>query len=146
MLDDIENTRTENRAIMKKKKPRGKGRPFVKGDPRAKPFKPGQSGNPGGRTKSAEVSKAIRYILTLADIDSFVPETVAERLALVRIKQSLLKTGRADAEFVVDRAEGKPTATVKSIIDLTGTRTEINILEPPTEKDLNVLSETEEKT
>lgn len=99
-------------------------------------FKPGQSGNPGGRPKFAKISEAIRHILDLEDIETFVPKSVAERLALVRVKQALLKGGLFEFQAVSDRAEGKPLATVKNQFDLTGSGISIDLLNPPAEPEV----------
>lgn len=99
-------------------------------------FQKGQSGNPGGRPKYKEISHAIRHILTLDDdqLANYKPDTVAERLALVRIQQAIKKGGLFDAQYITDRAEGKATATVKSQIDLQGAHVVVDILKPPSEE------------
>lgn len=96
-----------------------------------KPYKKGESGNPGGRPKSAEISKAIRLILSLNDREKFVPSTWAEKIAYAQIKQAV--KNRASAEYVTDRAEGKAVATHISSVDLTGAKTIIDLLTPPAE-------------
>lgn len=95
-----------------------------------KPFPKGVSGNPGGRPKYKAISEAIRHILTLDDIESFVPSTVAEKLALTRIRQAMLKGGLYEAEYVTDRAEGKAVATVRSTVNLSDAEFVFDILRP----------------
>lgn len=95
-----------------------------------KPFVKGQSGNPGGRPRYGEISKAIRFILDLPDIRNFVPQSVAEVIALGQIVDAI-KRNRGSVEFVANRAEGTPTATIKSSVDLTGSQTIIDIIKPP---------------
>src|SRR5215467_4565795 len=70
-------------------------------------FKPGQSGNPGGRPRTAKLSEASR-----AKLASVIPgdpegrtyaEGIADKLALLAIKGDI----RA-AQELADRAEGRP--------------------------------------
>jgi len=110
---------------MAKAKPRGRPMPQ-----NLKPFPKGVSGNPGGRPKYKAISEAIRHILTLDDIESFVPSTVAEKLALTRIRQAMLKGGLYEAEYVTDRAEGKAVATVRSTVNLSDAEFVFDILSP----------------
>lgn len=97
---------------------------------KGKPFPKGVVQNPGGRTKYGEISKAIRYILDLPDMTKFKPGKVAELIALGQIQEAI-KKNRGSAEFVANRAEGMPTATVKSSIDLTNSQVIVDILKNP---------------
>ena len=106
-------------------KPRGNQKP-----PIGRRFVKGQSGNPGGRPKYAEISKAVRFILEQENLSDFKPKTVAEQIALIQIQESI-KKNRGATDFVANRAEGMPTATVKSSVDLTGTNVIVDLLKPP---------------
>lgn len=100
-----------------KKKPRGK--PFAKGNRVgvATRFAKGTSPNPGGRPRSAEVSKASREWLaepvTLAElVSNKLPReleglTHAEVITFVR-GLGALGGSLADAQELADRAEGRP--------------------------------------
>lgn len=118
---------------MKPRKPRNpKGYP-----PNLKPWKKGDpSPNPGGRPKFAAISAAMRHILTLTEQErrDFVPDTLAEKIAMTRVMQSALKGGLFEAQFVADRTEGKALSTVRSEVDLKGSQVVIDILNPPEEK------------
>lgn len=119
-------------ALRKKGKPRGRPNPQ-----NLKPWKKGiPSPNPGGRPKFAAISEAMRHILTL-DAEArknFVPDTLAEKIAMTRVEQSVLKSGLFEAQFVADRTEGKALATVRSSVDLTGAKVVIDIMNPTEEK------------
>lgn len=103
-----------------------------------KKFEPGGSGNPGGRPKYSAISEAIRYILELESIENFVPKTTAEHIALVRVKQAMLKGGLKDADFIADRAEGKALQTVRQSLTLDGAQMVLDITKQPEkiEKDI----------
>jgi hypothetical protein len=100
-----------------KKRPRGK--PFKRGNRigAATRFQPGQSGNAGGRPRSAEVSKASRAWLaekvTATELranqlpNELLGCTHAEVIAYVQ-GQDAMRGNLGSAEFVTDRAEGKP--------------------------------------
>lgn len=91
-----------------------RGKPFEKGNPHA--FKPGQSGNPAGRPKSAILSDAYRR--KLAEVDESDPDkrTYAEVIA----DQMILKAKEGDVSAIreiADRVEGKARQTVTLTFD-----------------------------
>lgn len=100
---------------------------------RGRPFQKGVSGNAGGKPRYSEISKAIRHILTLSVSEKFVPKTLAEKIAKQQIELAMTKGGLRSAEFIVSRAEGLPTATVRTSVDLTDAKMVIDILRPPSE-------------
>lgn len=74
-------------------------------------FKPGQSGNPKGRPKSALYSDALRRKLSEVDETDEHKRTYAEILA----EQAIIKAKSGDIQalnHVADRAEGKPRQSV----------------------------------
>jgi hypothetical protein len=95
----------------------------VKGRPRGKSFepghgygaehrfKPGQSGNPGGRPKSAELSTALKAKLKSDTTRKLKSRTYAEKLCDELVEQGLL--GNVSAITAIgDRTEGKPAVTI----------------------------------
>ena len=74
-------------------------------------FKPGQSGNPGGRPKSAELSTALRAKLKSDTTRKLKARTYAEKLCDELVEQGLL--GNVSAIIAIgDRTEGKPAVTI----------------------------------
>ncbi len=76
-----------------------------------KPFKPGQSGNPKGRPKSALYSDALRQKLAEVDPDDAKGRTGAQILA----EQAYIKAKGGDLRalgHVADRVEGKARQTI----------------------------------
>jgi hypothetical protein len=65
------------------------------------PWKPGQSGNPGGRPKGS-LSKY--YKLILAEIDPKTKKELAEKIARAHIEASM--DNSSFANIVLDRTEG----------------------------------------
>jgi hypothetical protein len=66
-----------------------------------KPFKPGQSGNPGGRPKKPMVDRMLEEALTAKD--SATAKVIAEKL-LEKAKKGNL----AAIKLIAERTEGKP--------------------------------------
>jgi hypothetical protein len=70
-------------------------------NPNLKPFKPGESGNPGGKTKKPLVDKLLQDALS-AD-DSANAKKIADKLI------SMAKNGSLNAiKLIAERTEGKP--------------------------------------
>jgi hypothetical protein len=79
-------------------------------------FKPGQSGNPGGRPKMKPITDAYRAILASENPEEFQPKTGAERIAFEVYQQA--KTGRLrHAKEITDRVEGRVTQPVAGAED-----------------------------
>jgi hypothetical protein len=76
-----------------------------------KPFKPGQSGNPGGRTKSKELSAAYRRKLEQLIENDPKGRTFAELIADALINEAIKGKVPAAAE-IADRTEGKPAQSI----------------------------------
>jgi len=73
------------------------------------PFRPGQSGNPGGRPKKLPITDALRRILSRRIPAKDPRSAIGEDLiALALIRKALKGDLRAIAE-VADRTEGKAT-------------------------------------
>lgn len=83
-----------------------RGRPFEKGNKYG--FKPGQSGNPGGRPKRTRLTDAL--LAQLAELDKG-EETTAEAVARALIRQALGGNVQAIRE-IADRTEGKPRQAI----------------------------------
>lgn len=82
-------------------------------------FKKGQSGNPGGQQKGVVyVAEAYKRLLALdaSEIDTYKPQTVAEKIALTQIRTALANAedSLAAAKEIADRTEGKPQQ-IKSV-------------------------------
>ncbi len=76
-------------------------------------WQPGQSGNPGGLSKKRRISNAMERLLDLsmAELDSYEPKTVAEGLAL-----AIIRNGSMDPRFTthaLERTEGKVADTIR---------------------------------
>jgi len=86
-----------------------------------RPWKPGQSGNPGGRPKAGILSQA--YHQFLEELDPKRRRTLAEAIAKAIIAKAMRGDVKAASELA-DRTEGKPqqslaiNATVNSVQDL----------------------------
>jgi len=76
--------------------------------PRGKPFKKGQSGNPGGRPKTKEFVEAIRTKIKEADGDRTKLETIAAKLVEKAVEGDL-----AAIKEVADRLDGKPVQALQ---------------------------------
>lgn len=98
-------------SVKSKKRPRGKSFEPGNGFGSAYRFKPGQSGNPGGRPKSAELSTALRAKLKSDTTRKLKSRTYAEKLCDELVEQGLL--GNVSAIVAIgDRTEGKPAVTI----------------------------------
>jgi hypothetical protein len=73
---------------------------------RGRPFKKGQSGNPGGRPKQTQEQKD-----ALAMIKELAPVAVERLGEILRDKHTKPETLLRAIEMVLDRVYGKPTAT-----------------------------------
>jgi hypothetical protein len=94
-----------------KRRPRGK--PFPKGHSfgLAHRFKPGESGNPHGRPKSAEISKALRTKLAAEISLPRIGRTYAEQLVDKWVALGL-KGNAAAIAAIADRAEGRAAISI----------------------------------
>lgn len=79
---------------------------------RATRFKPGTCPNPGGRPRTAELSKACREILAERCESDKKGRTWAERIAYELVKQAIKGSVSAAAELA-DRAEGRPRQAIE---------------------------------
>jgi hypothetical protein len=94
-----------------KKRPRG--RPFEPGNTLSLPyrFKPGQSGNPGGRPKSKEINESSRKFLA-SDIGKSPRVQTNAELIVAKIGHRAKKGDLNAAVFLAERAEGRPAMCV----------------------------------
>lgn len=93
-----------------KKKP---GNPSIVEAGKATQWKPGQTGNPNGRPRTAKYSEAARRLLEEVGEES--GETGAEQLAAYCLKMALKGSAR-HAELFLSYAEGRP----KQAMELSG--------------------------
>jgi len=77
-----------------------------------KPWQRGQSGNPGGRPKSAPLSRACRDLLARPMADDPEGRTYAEVIAETLAEKALAGDIRA-AQEIADRAEGRPRQSIE---------------------------------
>lgn len=75
-------------------------------------FKPGQSGNPGGRPRTAPLSRAYRELLAQPVPDDPEGRTYAEVIAQVLARKALKGDIRA-AQELADRAEGRARQAIE---------------------------------
>jgi hypothetical protein len=75
-------------------------------------FKPGQSGNPGGRPKAAPLSHACRELLAKPVPDDPEGRTYAEAIAQSLAEKALAGDIRA-AQEIADRAEGRARQSIE---------------------------------
>jgi hypothetical protein len=94
-----------------KRRPRGK--PFPKGHSigLAHRFRKGESGNPHGRPKSAEISKALRKKLASEISLPRAGRAYAEKLVDKWVEQAL-RGNTAAIAAIADRADGRPGVTL----------------------------------
>jgi len=93
-----------------------RGRPFpkgVSGNPDAQ-FKPGHSGNPGGRPQSAPLTEALRRVLSMRVKDIGLKRTDKVSLAMAKrwAYEGLNGDVRATVEMA-NRVEGPPAQTLQ---------------------------------
>jgi Family of unknown function (DUF5681) len=78
-------------------------------------FKPGQSGNPGGRPKKTPYTDAHRLIAEMvgvADLNILPTDTIAECVAKIMAREALKGKVNA-AKEIADRTDGTPRQTVE---------------------------------
>ena len=96
--------------IMKKRTAQNSGRTagrFAKGNQHR--FRPGQSGNPGGRPKSKQITQAYQELLETVDRKS--GKTLAQIIAENIVKEAL-NNNLAAVKEITDRTEGKAAQAV----------------------------------
>ena len=79
------------------------------------PFKPGQSGNPGGPAKKTPYTEAYRKMAELigvADLNILPTDTIAECVAKIMAREALKGKVNA-AKEIADRTDGTPRLTVE---------------------------------
>jgi Family of unknown function (DUF5681) len=79
---------------------------------KATQFKPGQSGNPGGRPKSRIITEAYNRELVKPANDNSKPRTKLEQVAQAQVKRALKGDTRA-AKEITDRVEGTAVQSVQ---------------------------------
>lgn len=70
--------------------------------------------NPGGWDKTQSISYQYNLIMRLSpkDFADFEPETVAQEIALTRVKQAKKEAGLMDAKEITDRTEGRAPQSI----------------------------------
>lgn len=65
--------------------------------------------NPGGWKKEESISYQYNRLLrmTPSELNDFKPDTVAQKIAMIRLKQALKTDGLSDVKEITDRTEGK---------------------------------------
>lgn len=109
------NSKKAKKAVCSSAVLRRQARNLTKGVPHQ--WRKGQSGNPGGRPKYAELSRACRGILSEPVPGNDDDLTYAEAIAL-RLATAALAGSVAAAQELADRAEGR----ARQSLDLTGDR------------------------
>jgi hypothetical protein len=107
---------TPDLGALPKTKKRPRGRPFPKGDNPvglSTRFRKGESGNPHGRPKSAEISKALRKLLAAEVSLPRKGRTYAEKLVTKWVEKGLGGNTAAIAA-IADRAEGRPNISIST--------------------------------
>jgi len=104
---------SEGKAAMSTSAPENRGKPGkpIRGS-EATRFKPGQSGNPGGRPKTAPLSHACRELLAQPVPDDPEGHTYAEAIARMLGKKATEGDIRA-AQELADRAEGRARQSIE---------------------------------
>lgn len=70
--------------------------------------------NPGGWNKEESISYQYNRIMRMSpdELEMFVPETVAQKIALQRITAAMTLAGLNDTKEITDRTEGKAPQSV----------------------------------
>jgi hypothetical protein len=74
-----------------------------------------QNRNPGGWDKTQSISYQYNRLMRMnpAELEAFVPETVAQEIALVRLQAARdIKFGLPDTKEITDRVEGKAPQSI----------------------------------
>ena len=104
------------------------------GNPNPSPetrFKPGQSGNPGGKPKGTpSIWIAAQRLMALSPkaLADYEPVNMAEEIAKARLQASVDKPGSKDAHYLIDRQEGKTPERIQH--EGEGLRVVLNRKEP----------------
>jgi hypothetical protein len=97
--------------LKRRSRKKASGRPFQKGNKLGNRFKPGESGNPGGRPSSKKYSDALRKLLELKTDEVIPTATNAELLASVVFREA--RKGKLGAATEIgDRCEGRAAVSV----------------------------------
>ena len=113
-------------SVKVKMRPRGKSFEQGNGFGAEYRFQPGESGNPGGRPKSAVLSAALRAKLKSDVVKKLTSRTFAEKLCDKLVEEGL--DGNVNAIVAIgDRTEGKPAVTMSVNEGADGIKTLIEI-------------------
>lgn len=89
------------------------------------PFKPGQSGNPGGRKKAlitVELEKIAKQVL---------PDGRTEAQALAQVMWDAAKLGEPIAyKYVTDRIDGSPVQTINADVNASVAEVDLSKIDP----------------
>lgn len=98
-----------------KRKCRPRGRPFKPGNRAgaSTQFRPGQSGNPGGRPSCKLVSEALRWMIATPLSEPIVARTRAERMAQILVNEGVLHRKLSAIAETIDRTEGRPGIAIR---------------------------------
>lgn len=68
-----------------------------------------QNRSPGGWDKTQSISYQYNFLMRLPydELKNFKPETVAQKIALQRVKNAITNQGLYDTKEITDRTEGK---------------------------------------
>lgn len=94
--------------------------------------------NPGGWKKEESISYQYNRLMRMSpdEINEFNPETVAQKIALQRIKVAITDQGLNDTKEITDRTEGKAAQS----IDMTSKGESINPYAALTTEELRKLA------
>lgn len=90
-----------------------KGR-IIGGTPPAGFNKHPENISPGGWNKEESISYQYNRLMRMepAELDAFKPQTVAQEIAVARVKQARKDTGLLDTKEITDRTEGKAPQSI----------------------------------